>query len=64
MYERFEIGQSDAQQWHFQLKAPTGEVIIQSDDYPSEHECREMIQIVRKYALTARIERLEEGELH
>ena len=64
MYETFEIGQSDSQRWHFQLKAPTGEVLIQSDDYHSEYECREMIEVIRKYALTAHIKRLEEGELH
>lgn len=62
--ESFEIGQSNDKEWHFQLKAPDGEVLIQSEDYSSKEQCVEIIQAIKRYSEKARIITLDSGELH
>jgi uncharacterized protein YegP (UPF0339 family) len=64
MIETFEIGHTNERQWHFQLKAPDGEVLIQSEDYDSEDDCLEIISAIKRYAENARILSLAKDELH
>lgn len=51
--ERFEYGNTQDDEWSFQLKSPNGRLIFQSDVYTTEEECRQVISAVKQYANSA-----------
>lgn len=56
MEERFEIKRSTDGQFYFVLIAPNNEVIAKSEMYKNKDGCKNGIDAVRKYSLTASIE--------
>jgi uncharacterized protein YegP (UPF0339 family) len=61
--ERFEYGSINEDEWYFQLKSPKGKLIVHSDAYTTEEECKEVINAVKQYAFHAdiiKVNRLEQ----
>jgi uncharacterized protein YegP (UPF0339 family) len=60
--ERFEYGCMNDDEWYFLLKSPKGKLILHSDTYTTEEECRRIIGAVKQYAIQADIIRVESLE--
>ena len=54
---QFEIFEDDEGKFRFLLRAADGEVLCTSDGYSSEKECEERIEVVRRIAPGASLER-------
>jgi uncharacterized protein YegP (UPF0339 family) len=52
---RFVIEQGASGAWHFTLVAPNGEIVLQSETYPTKRLARKGIAAFKRYALQARI---------
>ena len=56
MSEEFEIWKSPKDWlWYFHLKAPNGEIIANSEGYTNKDNCRNGIELLKKYAPNADI---------
>jgi uncharacterized protein len=55
----FVIYKDRADNYRFHLKAPNGEIILQSEGYTTKHACINGIEAVKKYSMTNIIEEVE-----
>jgi uncharacterized protein YegP (UPF0339 family) len=55
MNPKFEIFSDKKGEYRFRLKAPNGEIILQSEGYESKQACRDTISMLPKYAKDADI---------
>jgi hypothetical protein len=52
---KFEIFKDKNKEFRFRLKAPNGEVILQSEGYKSKDAAKDTIELIGKYACAAEI---------
>lgn len=54
----FEIFNDKKGEFRFRMKAPNGEIVLQSEGYVSKQGCKDTISAIQRYAAVAKIEDL------